>query len=283
MTDPFLQRVLAVPPYGWSRDGKFYAPSVGELMSHWRSRMNLFRSRKNWLAVTGWVWTLALAPFAIVFLTQFFSWKLALIGFLYAMVGLGTVNIVWLPRYGTHRAFTFSHPIYRFVIRNLTLRLVPEEVYIVSHHVHHAFSEQIGDPYNVRGGRLYCLLAAELHQGLALDLSPVDYARAAALVSHTGVRINSHPQYLRWGSICHPGWTCLHWALNWGFWYAAFFLIGGHGLACAIFGMSAIWAIGIRDFNYDAHGAGKDKRRPGVDFHRGDQSINQLFAGTVSG
>jgi stearoyl-CoA desaturase (delta-9 desaturase) len=59
--------------------------------------------------------------------------------------------------------------------------------------------------------------------------------------------------------------------------------MGGHGLACAIFGMSAIWAVGIRDFNYDAHGCGKDKRRDGIDFNREDLSINQFFAGTVSG
>ncbi len=283
MSDNFLQRVLAPPPYGWSRDGKLCVPTWRELLSYWLSRMNLVRSRKNWLAVTGWLWTLGLAPFGYLFLTRYFSWPLALVGFVYAMVGLGTVNSVWLHRYCTHRAFTFRHPVYRFVIRNLTLRLVPEEVYVVSHHVHHAFSEQPGDPYNVNGGRLYCLLAAELHQGIAQDLDPVDYARTVALVSHTGVIANSHPQYLRWGSICHPGWTYLHLGLNWAFWYGAFFLLGGHPLACALFGMSAIWAIGIRDFNYDAHGAGKDKRQVGVDFNRADRSINQLFAGTVSG
>jgi sn-1 stearoyl-lipid 9-desaturase len=71
--------------------------------------------------------------------------------------------------------------------------------------------------------------------------------------------------------------------LNWAFWYGAFFLIGGHGLACAIFGISSVWAIRIRDFNYDAHGCGKDTRREGVDFHRKDLSFNQWFAGTVSG
>ncbi len=283
MSDNFLQRVLAEPPYGWTRDSKFYKPTVREMLSHWLARMNLFRDRRNWLAVSGWAWPLALLPFAVVFFTQYFSWTLALAGFAYAMVVLGTVNIVWLHRFGTHRAFTFSHPLYRFVIRNLTIRIIPEEVYIVSHHVHHTYSEQAGDPYNVHGGRLYCLLAAELHQGIARDLSPADYARTVSLVAHTGVITNSYTQFQRWGSICHPGWTSLHFALNWAFWYGALFLIGGHGLACAIFGMSAIWAVGIRDFNFDAHGAGKDKRRVGVDFHRGDLSINQFFAGTVSG
>ena len=126
----FLQKVLAPPAYGWSKNGEFYAPNVSEIMSHWRTRMNIFATRKNWLPFTGWFWTLCLSPFTVLFFTRYFSWKLFAVGFLYAMVALGTVNIVWLHRYCTHRAFTFSHPFYRFIIRNLTLRLVPEEGYV---------------------------------------------------------------------------------------------------------------------------------------------------------
>jgi stearoyl-CoA desaturase (delta-9 desaturase) len=283
MNADFLTRVLEPPAYGWTRNGVFYAPTTREIMSHWLSRMNLFRTRKNWLPVTDWVWTLALVPFTWLFFAHYFTVPRLVIGFLYAMVGLGTVNIVWLHRYCTHRAFTFTHPAYRFVIRNLTLRLVPEETYVLSHHVHHAFSEQPGDPYNAHGGRLYCFLAGELHQPIARDLSREDYARAVAMVNHTGVVANSYEQYQKWGSICHPARLYLHFALNWLFWYAVFYLVGGHGLACAIFGMSMLWALGIRDFNYDAHGGGKDRRREGDDFNRADLSINQLFAGAVSG
>jgi sn-1 stearoyl-lipid 9-desaturase len=283
MSNTFLHRVLAEPSYGWEREGVFYKPSLSELMAHWRSRMNIFQTRKNWLPLTGWVWTLALAPFLVVFLTRFFSWGHLAIGFAYAMVGLGTVNIVWLHRYCTHRAFTFSHPFYRFIIRNLTIRLVPEEVYVVSHHVHHAFTEQAGDPYNAHGGRLYCFLAGELHQPIRRDMSEADYKRVVQMVDHTGVIPNTYAQYQTWGSICHPARLYGHFALNWAFWYGAFWAMGGHGLACAIFGMAAIWAVGIRDFNYDAHGCGKDKRTEGNDFNRKDLSINQFFAGTVSG
>ena len=164
-------------------------------MAHWSSRMNLFATRKNWLPVTHWVWTLALLPFTFVFFTRYFSWPLLLAGFAYAMLFLGTTNIVWLHRYCTHRAFTFTHPIYRFVLRNLPLRLVPEETYVLSHHVHHAYTEQAGDPYNAHGGRLYCLLAGELHQLIARDLSPDDYAKAVAMLNHTGVVPNSYAQY----------------------------------------------------------------------------------------
>src|SRR5581483_2850492 len=110
-----------------------------------------------------------------------------------------------------------------------------------------------------------------------------EYERVVRLVSHTGVKENSYAQYQRWGSICHPARAYAHWALNWLFWYGVFYAIGGHALACAIFGMSAVWAIGIRDFNYDAHGRGKDRRVAGNDFNERDLSINQFFAGTVSG
>lgn len=233
----FLQRVLEPPAYGWSREGKFYAPSTREIMTHWCSRMNIFATRKNWLPVTDWVWTLALVPFAVVFFTEYFSWPLLLIGLAYAMIFLGTTNIVWLHRYCTHRAFTFKHPIYRFVLRNLPLRLVPEETYVLSHHVHHAYTEQAGDPYNAHGGRLYCFLAGELHQPIARDLSPADYAKAVAMLNHTGVVANDYAQYQKWGSVCHPANLYLHFSLNWLFWYGVFFAIGGHPLACAIFGM----------------------------------------------
>jgi sn-1 stearoyl-lipid 9-desaturase len=282
MANAFLLRVLGTPTYGWTRGGKFYRPTTREIFSHWGSRMNLAASRKNWLSVTGVLWSFALVPFLVVFLTQYFSWLKLGMGLLYALVWLGTANTVWLHRYCTHQAFTFSHPIYRFIARNLTVRIIAEELYVVSHHVHHGYTEEAGDPYNAHGGRLYCFLAAELHQTIARDLSPKEYQRVVDMVKHTGVVPNTYAQYRSWGSVCHPARLFASFTLNWIFWYGAFFLMGGHGLACAIFGLSAIWAIGIRDFNYDAHGCGKDKRDK-TDFHRKDLSINQLFSGTVAG
>src|SRR5262249_50439011 len=115
-------------------------------------------------------------------------------------------------------------------------------------------------------------------QPIARNMSREDYARAVALVNHTGVVPNSYEQYQKWGSICHPARLYAHFALNWAFWYGAFYFIGGHGLACAIFALSGVWAIGIRDFNQDAHGHGTDNRKDGVDFTRRDHSINHFFA-----
>jgi stearoyl-CoA desaturase (delta-9 desaturase) len=169
------------------------------------------------------------------------------------------------------------------VVANLTPQVIINELYTVSHHVHHARTEKPGDPYNAHAGFLYCFLADSNHQPIARDLDEGDYARLQRLVAHTGVKTNSYAQYKRWGSLARPLRTTLGIILNWAFWYGAFFLIGGHALATTIFGATVVWAIGIRTFNYDGHGQGKDKRKDGVDFNRRDLSINQIWPGYVAG
>jgi stearoyl-CoA desaturase (delta-9 desaturase) len=97
------------------------------------------------------------------------------------------------------------------------------------------------------------------------------------------MKCNSYEQYQRWGSIAHPLRTTVHYALNWAFWYGAFFLLGGHALATAIFGGAFVWAVGIRAHNYDLHAGGKDMRRDGIDFDRRNLSVNAFWPGMVAG
>lgn len=283
MAIPFLKRALQEPSYGWSRNAVLYSPTTAELLREWRARLNIFRDRKAWLSVTIWSFTLLLFPFALVFLLNYFSWKLMLAGLLYSMVWIGAHGTMYLHRYGTHQAFTFSHAAYRFVCRNLSVKIVPEEMYIVSHHVHHGYSDQPGDPYNARAGWLYCFLAGDLHQRINPNLSTKDYTRVARLLEHTGMRLNTFEQYQRWGSVTSPARLITHYVLNWAFWYAAFYAVGGHALATALFGWSAVWAIGIRAHNYDLHAGGADKRRDGVDFDRSCLAINANWPGFVAG
>jgi len=279
----FLSGVLEPPSYGYTKDGVLYVPTRRELFRELFSRINLFKSRKNWLPFLSWAGTLALGVPFFLFFFRYFSWPLFFLGLFYSMVALGTFGTIYYHRYSTHRAYTFRSPFWRFICRNLVIKLVPEEIYVVSHHVHHQFPEQPGDPYNVHGGWLYCFLADTNHQPIARNLDRKAYQQLTKLLDHTGVRINSYEQYQRWGSLCHPGYTFLHYSLNWLFWFACFYWIGGMALAVAIFGMSAVWAVGIRTFNYDGHGGGKDKRREGIDFNRKDLSINQVWPGYVAG
>ncbi len=218
-----------------------------------------------------------------LFLARYFSWPIAALALVYALVVLGTHGTIYLHRHSAHRAFVFRNRFWLFVARNLTIKCVSEELYVVSHHVHHRYSEKAGDPYNVNGGWLYCLLADVNHQVVARGLGAADYKRAAHLVERTGVHANDYGGYQRWGTISSPLPTLLQFAGNWAFWCAALWLIGGHALALAFFGMSAVWAVGVRTFNFDGHGRRRDRRRAGIDFGRTDLSVTCRISSTSPG
>ncbi|MGE4233223.1 MAG: acyl-CoA desaturase [Bacteriovoracia bacterium] len=278
-----LKRALEKPLYPFELDGKFYKPTRSEIWKEFFYRVNPLKTKKNWLPFCSWVVTCSLVIPFILFFLLFFKLKVLIFGLIYSMVVLGSHGTLYLHRYSTHRAFKFGNQVVLFIIRNLVIKIIPEEIYIISHHVHHHFSDKPGDPYNVNGGWLYCFLADANHQPISRSLDQKDYLTLTKLMNHTGVHLNTYEQYSKWGSLCHPLFTCTHFVLNWFVWYSIFFLIGGHSLACGIFGLSGIWAFGVRTFNYDGHGRGKDKRKDGVDFDRNDLSINQLWPGFVAG
>jgi stearoyl-CoA desaturase (delta-9 desaturase) len=154
---------------------------------------------------------------------------------------------------------------------------------IVSHHVHHSKSDQPGDPYNAQAGFLYCFLADVNHQPISKNLTQQDYNRVKSLMQHTGVPANTYEQYLKWGSYVNPVYAMISWLLNWSFWYFTFYMMGGHALACSLFGAAGFWTVGVRTFNYEGHAKGKDKQRDGTDYSVKDKSINQIWTGIVAG
>jgi sn-1 stearoyl-lipid 9-desaturase len=280
----FIDHVLQRPTYGWANaEGDLIKPSKGQLVSEMISRMNVFKTKKNWSAAVGWFWVMCLVPFMVLFFVKFFTWWGLAAMFLYGMFAMSTHGTIWYHRYCTHQAYKFSNKFWRFFTQNLVIKLIPEEIYVVSHYVHHVKSDQPGDPYNAQGGFLYCFLADTNHQPISKDLNEHDYLRTTKFLAHTGIKINSYAQYQRWGSVMHPFATMLHWVLNWAFWFAAFYLIGGPSLACGMFGGAMLWIVAVRTFNYNGHGKGKDLRKDGVDFNRRDMSINQSRPGLLSG
>jgi fatty-acid desaturase len=279
----FLGRVLEPPSYGFVRCGTLYVPTRAELWREFLTRINVLHSKKNWLPLWSWVSSLALFPFFVLFVARHFHLWLLAIGLFYSMVVLGTHGTIYLHRYCSHRSFAFTNPVWRFVWRNLVIKIASEELYVVSHHVHHGLAEKPGDPYNANGGWLYCFLADVNHQPIACNLTEAEYRRAGRLLGHVGLRINSYERYLKWGSLTDPARTVTHYVLNWMFWYGVFCAIGGHALGTAIFGSAFFWAFGIRTFNFDSHGRGRDAQRAGYDFHHKDLSINQWWPGYVAG
>lgn len=281
---PLLDYILEKPSYGWQDShGNLSKPTPGQILKEFFSRLNILKTRKNWLPFFLWFTVICLFPFLLLFIFKFFTWYFFAAAFVYSMIIMGTHGTIWHHRYCTHGAYRFRNRFWRFFTQNLTIKAIPEEIYALSHHVHHAKSDQPGDPYNANAGFLYCFLADVNHQPINRNLSEADYNKALNLMKHTGIKANSYKQYLKWGSIAHPLRTFLETFLNWAFWYAIFYLIGGHGLACALFGGAFVWAVGVRTFNYEGHGKGEDKRTDGIDYNRKDMSINQLWPGIVAG
>jgi len=282
--DIFIDQVLQAPSYGWvDNDGKLIVPSIKQLWREAFFRINIFSSKRNWIPFINWFTTICMVPFVCFFLLYYVTWPLVLATTIYGMIVMSTHGTIWLHRYCTHRAFTFSNPVWRFITQNLVLHTFAEEVYVVSHHVHHLKSDKPGDPYNSHAGIMYCMLSDVNHQSIAKNMTEVNYRKASNFLNHTGVWINSYAKYLKWGSIASPGYVIGLWILNWTFWYSIFFLIGGHGLACALFTGAMFWYVLVRAFNYTGHGGGKEKHVKGVDFDRSNLSINQSRPGFLSG
>ncbi len=280
----FVDIILQKPSYGWAgRDGALVKPSPGQLIKEAISRVNIFRNRKNWVSLLSWLIIAALVPFLYLYLANYFSWGLTLLLLFYSMFAMSIHTTVWLHRYCTHRAFRFSRPVWRLLVQNLVIKTVPEEIYVFSHIVHHAKSDKPGDPYNARGGLLYCLLAEVNHQRISPDLDERDYQTAVRLISHTGVHVNSYRQYRRWGTVAAPLYTISLLLMNWCFWFTVFYLAGGPGLVCAMFGAALFWFITVRTFNYTGHGKGNHKHRDGIDFDRTNLSVNQVRPGILAG
>jgi fatty-acid desaturase len=280
----FIDNVLQVPSYGWKNEkGDLVIPSSKQLFSELFARVNIFKSRKNWIAFVGWFWVLCLMPCFLLACTIYFEWYHILVAAFYSVVVMSVHGTIWYHRYCTHRAFVFKNSFWRFITQNLVVKVIPEEAYVVSHHVHHSKSDLPGDPYNASAGLLYCFLADTNHQGIAKDMDEKDYAKAANFLNHTGVKTNTYAQYQYWGSIAHPVRTLGLWVLNWTFWYTVFYFIGGHGIACTLFAAAMIWVVGVRVFNYTGHGKGVENHVDGIDFDRSNLSINQSRPGIFAG
>ena len=212
---PFLDHVLQPPSYGWKDDkGILIKPTVSQLFSEFFSRLNVFKTTTNWLPFFSWLKVLCLLPFFIVFVFYFLNvWTFAA-AFVYSMIIMVTHGTIWHHRYCTHGAYKFRNAFWRVFTQNLTINVIPEEIYVISHHVHHAKSDEPGDPYNAQAGFFYCFLADVNHQPIAKDLSEADYNRVKLLMKHTGLKANTYAQYKRWGSYANPLRAVMSWLLN---------------------------------------------------------------------
>jgi sn-1 stearoyl-lipid 9-desaturase len=277
---PFLAGLLKAPSYGWV--GPNPRPTDDAIRREWLNNL-VPDDRRRWLGIFTWALHLGLAASLPIYLLLFATPLGVAAGIVYAFLVLPVWGTFYLHRYGTHRAFKLRNHFWRAAAKHCVVQLIPEESYILSHHVHHRYSDQDGDPYDPRGGWWYCFLADANHQSIAWDLDEADFQRAAKLLSHLPVVANDYSGYRRWGSVAHPGRTVMSFLGNHLAWYAALWTLGGHGLALGVFSFTAFWLIGIRQFNFRAHGRGNDLQIDGEDFNRADLSVNRTLSAWLAG
>jgi stearoyl-CoA desaturase (delta-9 desaturase) len=105
----FIDNILQVPSYGWKNDrGELVVPTLKQLFTEAFSRINIFKTRKNWISLISWVMAACLFPFFIVFIVHYFSLKLLGAFILYSMIIMSTHGTIWFHRYCTHKAYKFS-------------------------------------------------------------------------------------------------------------------------------------------------------------------------------
>ena len=101
---PFLDHVLQTLPHGWKDEQvALIKPSASLIFREFFSRLNVFKTRKNWLPFFSWLKVVCLVPFFVLFLIYFLSWWTILAAFIYGMIIMGTHGTIWHPHRSTVR------------------------------------------------------------------------------------------------------------------------------------------------------------------------------------
>ena len=65
----FIDNILQTPSYGWAdQKGELIIPTTRQLFKEAFSRVNIFKSKKNWISFFGWVIVLCMLPFLFQFI-----------------------------------------------------------------------------------------------------------------------------------------------------------------------------------------------------------------------
>ncbi len=278
----FLQHLLARPRYA----GR--VPRAQEVLLEYVRNLRIDRDRRLWLGVFNLSVSLIFLSIAAGFFVAHFSWTAFFAGLALCSLAMNWHGTLYYHRLGSHRAFRARNPWALTLLRHLAPRTVPEEVYVLSHQVHHAYADTLLDPYAPRLGWLACMLADANHQRISPELSREDYERACRLLAplahpRWGLKLNDYETYRRWGSLVHPLDTLKDFGINWLMWFTLAFFIGGNtGVGALAWGVS-LWLFSVRHFNYKSHGSGRDQRRADREVSAPDLSLNLRLAGWLAG
>lgn len=264
---------LEIPEYGYERNGQFYRPTIKETMVAFLRSINPLAPRRRWTNLLSFI---SIAHFSFGFV-QFMFFEFQLMPLLAGFLFLWLIDLPLVEAIG-HRGFNHGafRPRSKFAL--LVLRLIgpidmQDELFHISHTVHHQISDQPGDPFNAQSGLFNLQFTDFLHQHLRWDLTEREYQIVCARLKPFMLYQNSYRQFQRWGSVTHPVVYFLELCCRRLFRYFVIATVFGAqflGYLSAVF----IGNIVMRTMNYYIHGSGRNRHREGVEFHRDDRSYN---------
>lgn len=267
--------MLDKPTYGYPGPAP-KTPTTAEVLLEWFDAVSFWKDRARLIPAIYAAYHFATFLVFLWFLVMHFSIA-AVVTVIFVPCFIGTVyNTVWYHRFCSHQAFKFSSIWFARLFLWTNPVCFREESYVIPHRIHHARSDEPGDPYGPHLGWLGSYLATETQQKTNRNLPAADYERLAKSLSHIGFVSNSYEQYLLTGSVENI-WHYLGRSL-----FAHVFWCGLVWLAAGWWGVWA-WIAGVflytfivRDFNYRGHSALTGTRKRG-------EPVNQLLYGLIAG
>jgi len=271
----YRQTILDKPTYGHPGPAP-NTPVLRQVLAEWFDAISFWKDRTRLLPAAYAAYHFATFLVFVWFLGTHIS-LLSVLTVLLSACFIGTVyNTVWYHRFGSHQAFKFRSLWFARAFLWTNPICLREESYVIPHRIHHAKSDEPGDPYGPHLGWLGSYLATETQQKTNRNLTAAEYERLVKSLEHVGLMSNTHEQYRRTGSVenvwhyfarvvfVHLFWGMLAWAAAgwWGVW----------AWISGVFLLSFM----VRDFNYRGHSALTGTHKPG-------EPVNQFVYGLIAG
>jgi sn-1 stearoyl-lipid 9-desaturase len=271
----YRQTILDKPTYGHPGPAP-QTPAIAAVLAEWFDAVSFWKDRTRLIPAAYAAYHVATFGLFLWFLVAHFSIT-AVVTVVLLATCIGTVyNTVWYHRYCSHQAFKFSSIWFARLYLWTNPISFREESYVIPHRVHHAKSDEPGDPYGPHLGWLGSYLATETQQKTNRKLTAAEFDRLAKSLSHVGFMANSYAQYRRTGSVENVWHYFAHVLVAHLCWGGLAWLAGGWWGVWAWFSGVFLFTFVVRDFNYRGHSALTGTKKQG-------EPANQFIYGLIAG
>ena len=272
----YRQSILDKPTYGHPGPAPDKLPTIWQVLAEWLDALNFFKDRTRLLPVSNALFHLStLALFAWFLIAHFSLAAVVTVVLLSSFIG-NIYNTVWYHRYCSHQAFKFQSLGFARIFLWTNPLFLREESYVIPHRIHHAKSDEPGDPYGPHVGWLGSYLATETVQKTKRNFTAAEYDRLVKSLAHVGFVSNSYERYLRTGSVENLWHYAARVIVAFLFWGGIAWVIAGWWAVCAWMSGVFLFTFAVRDFNYRGHSSLTGTHRKG-------EPVNQILYGLLAG